>query len=38
MERITEIVENVLDYDEVENFHEFMCAYTEIFTSSIFAT
>ena len=38
MERITERVENSLDHDQVGNFHEFMHAYTDIFTNNIFAT
>ena len=37
MERITERVENYLDHDQVENFHEFMHAYTDIFPNK-FAT
>ena len=38
MERITGRVENYLGHDEVENFHEFMRAYTDFFTNNIFAT
>ena len=38
MERITERVENYLDHDQVEIFHKFMRAYTDIFTNDIFAT
>ena len=38
MESITERVENYLDRDQVENFLEFMRAYTDIFTNNIFAT
>ena len=38
MERITERVENSSDHDQVENFHEFVGAYTDIFTTNIFAT
>ena len=38
MERITERVENSSDHDQVENFHESMCAYTDIFINNIFAT
>ena len=37
MERLTERVENYLDNDQVQNFHAFMRAYTEIFTKNIFA-
>ena len=36
MERITESVENYLDQDQVDNFHQFMRAYTDIFTNNIF--
>ena len=38
LERITERDENYLDHDQVENFLEFMRAYTAIFTNNIFAT
>ena len=38
MERITAIIENSLYHDQVENFHDFVCAYTDIFTNNIFAT
>ena len=38
MEKVTESVENSLDQNQVENFHEFMRAYTDIFTSNVFAT
>ena len=38
MERITERVENSSDYDQVENSHESMRAYTDIFINNIFAT
>ena len=35
MHRITERVENYLDHDQVENFHEFMSAYTDIFNDNL---
>ena len=38
MEKVTERVENSLDQNQVENFHEFMRAYTDIFTNNVFAT
>ena len=38
LERITERVENYLDHVQVENFLEFMRAYTDIVTNNIFAT
>ena len=38
MYRVAERVENSLDQNHVEHFHEFMGAYTEIFTNNIFAT
>ena len=38
MERRTERIENSLDNDQLENFHEFMRAYTDIFTNNIFTT
>ena len=38
LERIAERDENYLDHDQVENFLEFMRAYTAIFTNKIFAT
>ena len=39
MERSTEKVRSSLDLDQLENFHEFMSAYTDIFTNitNIFA-
>ena len=36
MDRITERVKNYLDQDQVDNFHKFMRAYTDIFTNNIF--
>ena len=38
MEKVTERVENSLDQNQVENFHEFMRAYSDIFTNNVFAT
>ena len=38
MQRITERIENYLDHDQVENSHEFMRAYTDIFINNIFTT
>ena len=38
MQRITKRVENYLDHDQVEIFHKFMRAYTDICTNYIFAT
>ena len=38
MEKITERVENYLDHDQVEYFHKFIRAYTDIFSNNIFAT
>ena len=38
MEKVTESLENSLDQNQVENFHEFMRAYTDIFTNNVFAT
>ena len=38
MERITERVENYLDRDQIDNFHDFMHAYTDIFTNNTFGT
>ena len=38
MERVAERADNSLDQNQVENYNEFMCAYTDIFTNNIFAT
>ena len=38
MEKVTERVENSLNQNQAENFHEFMHAYTDIFTNNVFAT
>ena len=35
LDRITERVKNSSDQNQVENFHEFMRAYTDIFTNNI---
>ena len=38
MERIAESVKFFLDYNQVQNFHKFMHAHTDILTNNIFAT